>query len=36
MLIQGKETVATLHPSNGDRFTITGTPDRLQVQRETE
>jgi uncharacterized protein YkwD len=35
-LFQGNETVATLHPSNGDRFTIAGTPDQLQVQRETE
>lgn len=35
-LLNGEETVATLHPSDGERFTITGTPDRLRVQREVE
>lgn len=35
-LLNGEETVTTLHPSDGERFAITGTPDRLRAQRETE
>ena len=33
-LLDGEETVATLHPADGDRFTIRGRADRLQVERD--
>jgi uncharacterized protein YkwD len=36
MLLDGKDTVATLHPSNGDRFTIVEEAGRLRLQRERE
>lgn len=35
-LLNGKETVATLRPSDGESFIITGTPDRVHVEREKE
>jgi len=36
MLLDGKDTVATLHPSNGDRFTIVEEAGRLRVDRDGE
>ena len=33
-LLNGEETVATLHPADGDRFNVSGSADRLRVDRE--
>jgi hypothetical protein len=35
-LLRDGETVSTLRPADGERFSITGTADQLRVQRETE
>ena len=33
-LLNGEKTVATLHPADGDRFNVSGSADRLRVDRE--
>ena len=33
-LLNGEETVATLHPTDGDRFNVNGSSDRLRVDSE--
>jgi hypothetical protein len=33
-LLDGEESAATLHPSDGQRFTVRGTAGRLRVERD--